>query len=163
MEGLYPWVVFAHVLGAFGFATTHGISAAVALRLRHERDIDRVRALLELSQIATGGMYTSLMVLLTGGIAAAFIAGLWGRGWVWAAMAILVLTMGYMYARASRFYGALRGSAGFENYQAPKGTPIAVDEGKMAELLASSRPLELAGIGVVALVAILWLMFFKPF
>ena len=49
MEGFYPWVVFVHVIGAFGFALSHGVSAAVALRLREEREVPRVRALLELS------------------------------------------------------------------------------------------------------------------
>ena len=162
METLYPWFVFAHVLGAFTFAMAHGVSAAVALRLRYERELDRVRALLELSQIATGGMYVGILVLLIGGITAAFLGGLWGRGWIWTAIVILVLVMGYMYARASRYYGELRGSVGLVNYQARNAT-VGTDPAEMARLLASSRGMELAVIGTAALVAILWLMFFKPF
>ena len=162
MEAFYPWVVFVHVLGAFGFAVTHGVSAAVALRLRHEREVERVRALLELSQLATGGMYVAVLLLLTGGITAAFIAGLWGRGWIWAALATLILVMGYMYARASRYYGELRGSAGLPNYQR-RDAPIATDVAEMTRLLASPRAMELAAVGTAALVFILWLMFFKPF
>jgi hypothetical protein len=162
METFYPWVVFIHVLGAFGFAVTHGVSAAVALRLRHEREVERVRALLELSQLATGGMYVGLLVLLAGGITAAFIAGLWGRAWIWAAILTLVFAMGFMYARASRYYGELRGSVGLVNYQRP-GAPIATDAAEMARLLASPRAMELAAVGTLALVVILWLMFFKPF
>lgn len=162
MEGFYPWVVFVHVLGAFGFALSHGVSAAVALRLRHEREVERIRALLDLSQLATGGMYVALFVLLTGGITAAFIAGLWGRGWIWAAIATLVLVLGYMYARASRYYGELRGSVGLVNYQR-RDAPVAVDQAEMTRLLASPRGIELAAVGSAALVVILWLMFFKPF
>jgi len=30
----YPWVVLAHVIGAFGFVFAHGVSAFVAFRLR---------------------------------------------------------------------------------------------------------------------------------
>ncbi len=162
MEAFYPWVVFVHVLGAFGFAVTHGVSAAVALRLRHEREVERVRALLELSQLATGAMYVAILILLAGGIAAAFIAGLWGRGWIWAAIATLVFVMGFMYARASRYYGELRGSAGLVNYQR-RDAPIATDVAEMTRLLASPRAMELAAVGTLALVVILWLMFFKPF
>jgi hypothetical protein len=162
IESFYPWFVFVHVLGAFTFAIAHGVSAAVALRLRYERKAEGVRALLELSQIATGGMYVGIFVLLTGGITAAFVGGLWGRGWIWAAIVILLLVMGYMYARASRYYGELRGSAGLVNYQA-QNAPLRADAAEMARLLASPRGIELAAVGTVALVAILWLMFFKPF
>ena len=162
METFYPWVVFVHVIGAFGFAVSHGVSAAVALRLRHERAVERVRALLELSQLATGAMYVALLVLLIGGIAAAFIAGLWGRGWIWTAIAALILVTAFMYVRASRYYGELRGSVGLPNYQRPD-APIGVDEVEMARLLASPRAMELAGVGTAALLLILWLMFFKPF
>jgi hypothetical protein len=133
MEGFYPWVVFIHVLGAFGFAVSHGVSAAVAL-----------------------------LVLLAGGITAAFIAGLWGRGWIWAAIVTLVFAMGFMYARASRYYGELRGSAGLVNYQR-RDAPIATDAAEMTRLLASPRAMELAAVGTLALIVILWLMFFKPF
>jgi hypothetical protein len=162
MEVFYPWIVFVHVLGAFGFAVSHGVSAAVALRLRWEHEVAPVRALLELSQLATGGMYVSLVILLAGGITAAFVAGLWGRGWIWTAIGILILVIGYMYARASRYYGELRGSVGLENYQA-RDRPLGVDAGEMTRLLASPRAFELAGVGSAALIVILWLMFFKPF
>lgn len=162
METFYPWVVFIHVLGAFGFALSHGVSAAVALRLGQEREVERVRALLDLSQLATGAMYVALLVLLAGGIAAAFIAGLWGRGWIWAAIVTLALVLGYMYARASRYYGELRGSVGLVNYQR-RDAPIATDTAEMTRLLASARAMELAAVGTLALVVILWLMIFKPF
>jgi hypothetical protein len=82
MEGLYLWIVLRHVIAAFIFALAHGVSAGVALKLRAEREIPRVQALLDLSQVATNGMYGSMIVLLIAGIAAAFIAGLWGKGWI---------------------------------------------------------------------------------
>ena len=162
MEGLYPWLVFAHLVGAFGFALAHGVSAAVALRLTREREIERVRALLELSQMATGGMYVALTLLLIGGVSAAFVAGLWGRGWIWAATATLVFVVFFMYARASRYYGELRGAVGMVNYQR-RDAPLAVDADEMARLLASPRGYELAGVGGLGLLVIVWLMYFKPF
>jgi hypothetical protein len=84
------------------------VSAGVALKLRGEREIPRVQPLFELSRLATNGMYISFFVLLAGGVAAAFIAALWGRGWIWAAIALLVLMFVAMYARASPWFRDLR-------------------------------------------------------
>ena len=66
-----------HVIAAFTFALARCVSASVALKLRGEREIPRVQALLDLSQFATNGMYVSVVTLLIAGVAAAFIAGLW--------------------------------------------------------------------------------------
>ena len=52
MDSLYNWIVFLHVAGAFTFVLAHGASAGVALKLREERDVPRVQALLELSNVA---------------------------------------------------------------------------------------------------------------
>lgn len=71
---MYQWVVLVHVIAAFTFARAHGVSAGVALKLRGKREIPRVQALLDLSRVATNGMYGSIVVLLVAGIAAAFIA-----------------------------------------------------------------------------------------
>jgi membrane protein implicated in regulation of membrane protease activity len=70
----------------------------VALKLRGEREIQRVQALLDLPQFATNGMYVSIFVLLIAGVAAAFIAGLGGRALIWAAIVLLVLMFVAMYA-----------------------------------------------------------------
>ena len=64
------------------------MSAGVAIKLRSEREIPRIQALLDLSQASTNGMYGSIFVLLGAGITAAFIAGLWGKGWIWAAIVL---------------------------------------------------------------------------
>lgn len=38
----YPWVVLAHVIGAFGFVFAHGVSAFVAFRLRAANGAEEV-------------------------------------------------------------------------------------------------------------------------
>lgn len=141
------------------------MSAGVALKLRGEREIPRVQALLDLSQIATGGMYGSIVVLLIAGVAAALIAGLWGKGWIWAAIVILVLMFAAMYARASTWFGDVRRAAGQPYYLMGKGAQAAErpDGAKLATLTASSRPMEITAIGYGGLVLILWLMVMKPF
>ena len=163
IEASYPWIVFVHVVGGFTFALAHGASAAVALRLRQERELERVRALLDLSQSASGLMYTAVVVLLIAGIAGGFVAGLWGRGWIWAAIVLLVLMLVFMYARAVPYYGSLRRAAGQAYFMRGPHQPEPVDIDRLNALLASPRPVELAAVGYLGLVAILWLMFFKPF
>lgn len=76
MDSLYNWIVFLHILGAFTFVLAHGVSAGVSLKLRGEREVPRVQTLLDLSNTATQGMYVGLVILLIGGITAAFMAGL---------------------------------------------------------------------------------------
>jgi hypothetical protein len=165
MDSLYNWVVFLHVAGAFAFVLAHGVSAGVALKLRREREVPRVQVLLDLSNVATQGMYVALLILLVGGITAAFMAGLWGRGWIWTAVALLVLMIAFMYARATSYYGALRRAAGLGYYLPGKGGggPGSPNPAELAQLLASSRPLELAAVGTIGLLAIVWLMVMKPF
>jgi hypothetical protein len=163
MEAFYPWIVFVHVVAAFTFVLAHGASAAVSLRLRHERELERVRAMLDLSQSATGAMYGALVVLLIGGIAAGFVAGLRGRGWIWGAIVVLVVILVFMYVRAIPYYASLRRAAGQPYFLRGPHGPEPVDMARLNVLLASARPVELAAVGYLGLVAILWLMFFKPF
>jgi hypothetical protein len=155
--------VLLHVIAAFTFALAHGVSAGVALKLRDEREIPRVQALLDLSQFATNGMYVSIFVLLIAGVATAFIAGLWGRGSIWAAIMLLVLMFVAMYARAPRPGSAI--CAAGQAYETGKSAQSAErpDAARLAMLTASSRPMEIAAIGYGGLVLILWLMVMKSF
>jgi hypothetical protein len=165
VDSLYNWIVFLHVAGAFAFALAHGVSAGVALKLRHERELPRVQALLDLSTTAARVMYVGLLVLLIGGIVAAFMAGLWGRGWIWTALALLVLMLAFMYVRASSYYGEVRRAAGLEWYMPGRGSGPAgtADTVALSRLLGSSRAVELAAVGTIGLLAIVWLMVMKPF
>jgi hypothetical protein len=65
---MYPWIVFLHVTGGFTFVLAHGASASVAFALRHERNSERIRALLDLSPSFFNVMYLSLLVLLAAGL-----------------------------------------------------------------------------------------------
>lgn len=165
MDSPYNWVVFLHVIGAFTFVLAHGVSAGIALKLRQEREVPRVQALLDLSKTATQGMYIGLLVLLIGGITAAFMAGLWGHGWIWTAIALLVAMILFMWFRASVYYGEVRRAAGLAYYILGKGAgpATAPDTVALARLLGSSRAMELAGVGALGLAVIIWLMVMKPF
>jgi hypothetical protein len=162
----YDWWVFLHIAGAFGFLMAHGVSAGIALKLRRERELERIRALLDLSVASVGALYGSLLVLLAGGIVAGFVGHWWGSGWIWTALGVLVALMVAMYALASTYYNRVREAAGVQNYDQRKkgidpGPPAPPEE--LAALLRSARPLVIAGIGFAGLLLILWLMVLKPF
>jgi hypothetical protein len=159
-----PWLVFAHILGAFTFVLAHGVSVFAALKLRGERDGARASALLDLSKSAVVIAAVAVAFLLLTGIAAGFAGDYWGRGWIWASIAVLLALWGYMAFRGTRYHDEMRhavGSIGIYDHkatEAPAADPVA-----LAALQASSRAVELATVGGIGLVVILWLMVLKPF
>lgn len=159
----YSWWVYLHILGAFAFIFGHGASGLAALRIRATRDPGQIRTLLDVSSTSLGVMYIGLLLLLIGGIAAGIVGDHFGRGWIWAALGLLVLIIVAMYAMATPFYGQLRVAAGARASQ-PKVDPNpVVDQAEVDRLAASSRPLVLLAIGVIGFLVILWLMVLKPF
>lgn len=161
----YAWLVFAHVLGGFGFVLGHGVSAHVAIALRRERDPGRVAALLDLSGMSLTAVYVSLLVLLAAGIAAGFVGDHWGRLWIWAAIGVLVVMFAFMYAIATPYYAGLRRGVGQKAYGDKKDAapPEPLGAAELAARLDSARPYWLAVIGGIGLAVILWLMVMKPF
>lgn len=167
MYQLYQWIVFTHVLGVFGFLLAHGAAAAVSFKVRGEREIARVCALLDLSRGASVVGNVSLLVLLAAGIAAGFIGGWWGHGWIWAALGLLVLISFAMNAAGSRPLIRVRQLVGETGHWGPKGDPktspaLPTDQ-QLAVALAAVNPWLLTAIGGGGLALILWLMMFKPF
>ncbi|MDP9343028.1 MAG: cupredoxin domain-containing protein [Actinomycetota bacterium] len=154
---LYRWWVFLHVAGVFGFLIAHGVSVMVTFRLRRERDPTKVAGLLELSGSSIRAFYWSLGVLLVSGTVAGFLGHWWGRAWIWAAIAVLVLTSLAMYAMARPYYRRVGLVA-----RAMAGGSHAVSEDQLVSILRSRRPLSIAGIGFVGLAAILYFMMLKP-
>jgi hypothetical protein len=160
---MYPYIVLLHVIGAFIFALAHGVSVAVALRLRGVESRERAAALLELSGMAIGGLYVGLLLLLVGGVWAGFAGDHWGNLWIWVALGTLVVITVAMYAIATPFYGRMRAVAGVttDPKQLARYGDIAPDE--LDRMRASTRPIWLAVIGGVGLLVIVWLMVVKPF
>ena len=162
---IYQLWVFVHLVGVFGFLLAHGVSAAVALSLRRERDPQKVRALLELSSWSMAGFYVSILVLLAGGITAGFLGHWWGQAWIWAALGVLVVMMGAMYGLATPYFNRLRQAVGAptSGKRRPGAEPAPSTQVIDPEpLLRSSRPMLVVVVGIVGLVAILWLMVYKP-
>jgi hypothetical protein len=161
----YPWMVLTHVVGAFGFVLSHGVSAFAAFAIRREREPARIGAMLDLSSASLNGLYISLLVLLAGGIAAGFLGGYWGRLWVWVSLALLVGMVIAMYPLGSTHYQQVRRAVGQKAYGDPKDAPppAPLPAEELAAVIASPRPFLLAGLGGGTLVVIVALMVLKPF
>jgi MFS family permease len=154
----YRWWLFLHLVGIFAFLTGHGVSVGVAFRLRKERDPNRVLALRELSAWSVNGMYAGILLLLIAGIVMGFLGDWWDMGWIWVSLGILVATIVAMAVLATPYYKRVA----FVAKALAEGS-TAVKKEEFAAMLSSSRPLVVAAIGFVALLAILYLMLDKPF
>ena len=165
VAGLYPWIVFLHIAGAFVFVLAHGVSAFVSDQIRKERSVERIRALLDLSRSAIGMAYVGLITLLVAGIAAGIMGNHFSRGWIWASLVLLILIMVAMYALAARYYAAVRTAVGLPSYLDKKGVPPPepVSPEELERLLRTSRPDVIGVIGFGGLLLILALMVLKPF
>jgi hypothetical protein len=161
---MYRWLLFAHIASVAGFLLAHGTSAAMAFRLRSEKTTDGLRSLAELSKQTTGVMYTFIALIVISG-AVLGLQGRWfGRGWIWAAIVVLILTIGGMSALGGR-YNAVRGAVGLPAWdrrgKVTTSTPGSPDEIRRAVEAAPTGVI--TAIGVVALALLLWLMILKPF
>lgn len=153
---VYSYVVFAHLVGAFGFLLAHGASVAITLRLPREHDARAIRVLLDLSAAMRGVMYGSLVLLLLGGITAGFMGDWWSRGWIWAALGILLLMLVAIMGVGVPYFRRLRQVA---EASSAADAPTA----ELSTLLAAPQPWIVTGVGVGGLLVILWLMVLKPF
>jgi hypothetical protein len=162
---MYPWLVYLHILALFAFLLAHGASSGASFALRREQNLERIRALLELSGNSYALMYVSLLVLLISGIIAGVIGRWWNQIWIWASLVLLILLIGAMTGLGSTIYGAARKAAGLRYFegmrQHPPIEPVGDDE--IRAILARGNPVLLTAIGYGGLAVIAWLMRFKPF
>ena len=152
---LYQWVVYVHILAVFAFLLAHGTATAITFKLRGERQIERIRVLLDLSQSMSMLGRVSLLLLVLAGIILGFMGNWWGHGWIWTALILLVLMSVAMGVLASRPLAQAR-------QLLAASTTAQVDQ-RLSTLLAAPNPVALSVIGGVGIAIILWLMMFKPF
>lgn len=158
MAELYPWFVFAHLVGLVLFAVAHGASAFMAFRVRAERDPVVVASLLRVGNQSLGPMYVGLLLLGLGGLGAAAGADLWSRSWVIASIVVFIAMLVVMWAIASPYYMGLRKAL---EEHGPDGRP-AIEPAALAPMLDTRRPEILTSVGTIGLVVLVWLMVIKP-
>jgi hypothetical protein len=142
----------------------HGVSAFTVIRLRGERDPARVSALLDLSKFSLPTSDLAILVILISGIASGFVIGSWGHLWIWVSIGVLVFLFIFMSVRGVQYHDALRHALGMAGFYDKKDAPIPeADPEALARALASGRGMELAAVGGIGLLVILWLMVVKPF
>jgi hypothetical protein len=164
---MYQWLIFAHVLGVFGFLLAHGTTVAVAFALPRQREVERVRVLLDLSRGVAMVANVSLLALLAAGITAGFMGNWWGRGWIWASLGLFLLIGATMTPLGSRPLNRMRQLVDAGNpsrSETISHSSLDTSAAKqLAVMLDASHPWLLTVIGGGGLVLILWLMMFKPF
>lgn len=164
---MYRWLVFLHILGAFGFMLAHGVSVNVMLQLRRERDRQRIETLLGLARSRMVATFTwaSFLMLLAAGITLGFLGRWWGTGWIWLALGILIVQFVVMGIFGRGYVDPLIQALGLPAYegQEPASASNPPNPEALNELLQGGRPWFLSLVGIVGWALILWLMMFKPF
>ena len=145
---------FLHVLGALGFLAAHGTTAAVALRLRRERDPAKIRLLLGLSRSTRPWMSISLLLLFVAGVTAGFQGHWWDSGWIWTSLILLIVLLVAAFPLAVPYYVRVRRAVAEGSETPPE---------ELASLLRSPRPIVIAVTETLGLIVIVWLMVLKPF
>ena len=165
MLALIPWLVFLHTLSAFVFFLGHGTSMAMAFQIRKETDFARIRALLDLSNSTVIVAGIAFLVMGLTGLTMPFILKLWGKGWIWASIVLMVIVFLQMAFMNDKRYKHLRRMVGLPYMIGGKSFPAeppasqAEVEAQIARMKVTD--LVIAGMGIPVIV--LWLMIFKPF
>jgi len=163
---IYKLVVFLHVISVLGFLLAHGVSASISYALKRERDMMKIRALLDLSAASYPIMLWTLLATVVFGLIAAFLVNTWWRfGWIWVSIALLVIIVVLMAVFGAGVFGEVRKVAGLP-YMV-KGKPYPAETAKSDEevhaVLAKINPTILLIIGYGGYAIIAWLMTAKPF
>jgi len=148
VTSLYTWLRFFHLLGLIVFLLSHGVSGGASLALRKPASATS-RQLLRLSELSGVVAYPALLVLIVTGVWMGFVGHWWGKGWIWASIAVFVALAVTMRLIARPYHMARSAT------QEP--------DGVLNERLRQTRPLTAIWVGSVGLLVLLFLMVFKPF
>ena len=153
----YSWLKFLHVASVLAFLGLHGASMTVLYAIRRERDRSKILAMIQVSGQTTIPMYISFLAIILFGVLLAFKVHYWGQTWLWVSIVLLVATAGLMTATAKPYFAKVKEACQLR----PSGVPRVSDE-ELGEVLRSGRAHLITAIGVIGLLAILYLMIFKP-
>ena len=162
---LYQIVVFLHVVSVFAYLLSHGASVAMAFALKRERNMEKIRNLLELSGNSYPMMFRTLYASVIFGVIAGFQGHWWGSGWIWVSIVLLFVIYALMIAFGGIVYGSARKAAGLPYSIRGKPFPAepAQSDDEVYALLAKGNPVMLTVIGYGGYALIAWLMTAKPF
>ena len=162
---MYSLFVFLHVLGVMGFMLAHGGSTVMTFQIQRERNLDRMRTLLDVSGYSWPVFALSFLLLAISGIVAGFMGRWWSQGWIWVSIAILLGMSIYMGWSSRAHYHKLRKALGMPYFEGwgDKPAVAAASEEEILAAQAKLKPAPLAVLGFGGTLVILYLMMFKPF
>ena len=102
-------------------------------------------------------MYVSIGAIVLTGILLGLKLTVFSNWWIWVAIGILAAMIALMTAIAKPYFRRVKEACEVR----PSGVPRVSDE-ELGQILRSSRAHVITAIGVVGLVAILYLMVFQP-
>lgn len=161
---MYQLVVFIHVVSAFTFLLTHGVTIFTMVRLRTERNPANIQTLLDLRRASNPLFGISYLGLLLAGIAGGFMGNWWSQGWIGVSLLLFLALTVVMTFWGRQYLERVRQA--IQPEPSKTGTPIPNAPATAAELdaiLKGGHVPELMIIGFGGLLVILWLMLFKPF
>ena len=153
----YQWVLLLHILSVLALLGTHGTSMVVLYRIRAERDRKKIFDLISLSGETAIPMYVSTGAIVLTGILLGLKLKVFSHWWVWVAIVLLVAIIGLMTAVAKPYFKRVKAACEVR----PSGVPRVSDE-ELGEILRSPTAHVVTAIGVIGLIAILYLMVFQP-
>ncbi|MDQ6877272.1 MAG: DUF2269 domain-containing protein, partial [Candidatus Dormibacteraeota bacterium] len=151
LASFYTWLKFLHLAGLGIFLLGHGVSAAGSLVLRRPLADPARGMLLQLSMRANYVAFPGLVLLLVTGVWMGFLGSWWRFGWIWTAIVVLFAVFVVMSALSLPYHRA---------------RDAVRDNQPTAELesrLKGARPIVLMAVGGIGLLAIVFLMVFRPF
>ena len=151
------WALWVHIASVLVFLGAHGASMTVLYRIRKERDREKILSFVTLSGQTSKPMYYALGAIVLSGTYLGWRLVSFQHWWIWTAIAILVLTTVLMLVVAKPYFDRVKTACAMR----PSGVPRKSDE-ELAGLLSSPHAHVITAIGVLGLVAILYLMVFQP-
>ncbi len=148
---MYELLLFLHLVGVVGFASGHGVSAIVTIRLPREREESRLQTLLDLSRSTLLLSNLSLLLIVVSGISLWLRFDYQPQGWLWASVGVLVVLAAGGFGLAAPYFRRIRSALS------------AGDLGALGGLLASRMPWTVFALETSGTLFIVWLMVFKPF
>ena len=130
----------------------------VLYAVRRDSDRTRIEALMRFSARTVLPMYITLLTVIGTGLWMGFVVTGWfGQTWYWLSLILLGLITAVMWFVARPFGKRILAACEIR----PSGVPRRSDE-ELAQILDSQRTNVITGLGVIAILLILYLMVFKP-
>ena len=166
MSVLYFWFVWLHILATFVFFFAHGTALAVAFLLPKQKEMNSMKALLDVTGITIMPLGVSMLVILLTSLYMAGSGSWWRTGWWWLSFLIFFFMIFWMTWYGRKMYSPIRKALGMEymtgfSKHNHAEEPIGMDE--IQQLIAKTNPRLLMWVGLISTAVLLWLMRFKPF